>query len=138
MGIPQDNKFDIVQFNQDKQSYNYWFRKQNVNSYDESFSEIIYKAIYKAVRLELTEKQRNYFVKYYFEGFTMGEIGELYDVDKATVSRTIKRGRKRLERVLKYVHPKLMNLFEKDDTPKKHRINTNKKIIFKYKRGAVQ
>ena len=39
---------------------------------------------------------------YYAEGFNMREIGELLGVNKSTVSRTIKRGERRLQRCLRY------------------------------------
>lgn len=130
MGIPQEQKFDVVQFNQDKVSYDYWFRHQfGVN--DEDTAQKISNTIYVAVRLELSETQRKYFVRYYFEGLTMAEIAEEFGANKSTISRTIARARKKLERVLKYVDPRLMRLFEKADVPKKVRQNVQGRQRFK-------
>ena len=39
---------------------------------------------------------------YYAEGKNMREISESLGVDKSTVSRTIKRGERRLQRCLRY------------------------------------
>lgn len=123
MGIPQTQETDIAQLKQDKQVYDYWFSRQFGHMECEGQSERICSAIYAAVRLELSEKQRKYFTKYYFEGLTMKEIADDFGVGKATVSRTIARARSKLERVLKYVDPKLMQLFEKGDVEKRLRKN---------------
>lgn len=132
MGIPQEQKFDVVQFKQDKASYDYWFRHQfGGGGGDEDVTQKISNTIYAAVRLELSEIQRKYFVKYYFEGLTMAEIAEEFGTNKSTVSRTLARARKKLERVLKYIDPRLMRLFEKTDTPKKVRQNMQGRQRFK-------
>ena len=39
---------------------------------------------------------------YYAEGKNMREIGDMMGIDKSTVSRTIKRGERRLQRCLRY------------------------------------
>ena len=51
---------------------------------------------------DVTEKQRKALLLYYAEGYNMREIGERMGVDKSTVSRTIKRGERRLQRCLRY------------------------------------
>lgn len=51
---------------------------------------------------DVTEKQRKALLLYYAEGCNMREIGERMGVDKSTVSRTIKRGERRLQRCLRY------------------------------------
>lgn len=57
--------------------------------------------IRRAISECLTEKQRKYIVKYYFEGLRIPQIAGQAGVAKSTVSRTIKRGRKRLENALR-------------------------------------
>lgn len=52
-----------------------------------------------------SELQLKYMNDYYNEGLTLDEIGERYEVDTSTVSRTMKRGRARIE---KYVTAKLI------------------------------
>ena len=56
----------------------------------------------RALREDVTTKQREMMLLYYAEGKNMREIGELLGIDKSTVSRTIKRGERRLQRCLRY------------------------------------
>ncbi len=56
----------------------------------------------RALREDVTARQRQALLLYYGEGLNMREIGEKLGVDKSTVSRTIKRGEKRLQRCLRY------------------------------------
>lgn len=67
----------------------------------------------------------------------MKEIADDFGVDKAAVSRTIARARSKLERVLKYVDPKLMKLFEKGDEGKRQRKNKAGEQRFKM-RGSLE
>ena len=59
----------------------------------------------RAMREELSEKQLLYITAYYVDGKTMREIGKMYGVDATTVSRTIARAKKRMEKVLRYSNP---------------------------------
>lgn len=52
-----------------------------------------------------SQLQLRYLNAYYSEGLTLEEIGERFGVDKSTVSRTLKRGRERIEQ---YVTAKLL------------------------------
>ena len=56
----------------------------------------------RALREDVTERQRQMLLLYYGEQFNMREIGAMLGVDKSTVSRTIKRGERRLQRCLRY------------------------------------
>ncbi len=56
----------------------------------------------RALKEDVTPKQRQLLLMYYGQGLNMREIGEQLGVDKSTVSRTIKRGEKRLLRCLRY------------------------------------
>ena len=56
----------------------------------------------RCLREDITAKQREMILLYYAEGKNMREIGEAMGVDKSTVSRTIKRGERRLQRCLRY------------------------------------
>ena len=56
----------------------------------------------RALREDVTAKQRQMLLLYYAEGENMREIGEVMGIDKSTVSRTIKRGELRLQRCLRY------------------------------------
>ena len=56
----------------------------------------------RALREDVTPRQRQTLAMYYGQGLNMREIGEALGVDKSTVSRTIKRGEQRLRRCLRY------------------------------------
>lgn len=55
-----------------------------------------------ALRQDITPKQREYMLLYYGQGMSMEAIAEQSGVNKSTVSRTLKRGRQRLYRCLRY------------------------------------
>ena len=56
----------------------------------------------RAPQEDVTPRQRQTLLLYYSDGLNMREIGERLGVDKSTVSRTIKRGERRLRRCLRY------------------------------------
>lgn len=56
----------------------------------------------RALREDVTPRQRQALLLYYAEGKNMREIGEDLGVDRSTISRTIKRGERRLRRCLRY------------------------------------
>ena len=64
--------------------------------------ELLKRSLVRALREDVTEKQRRCLLMYYGDGLNMREIGERLGVDKSTVSRNIKRGEKRLQRCLRY------------------------------------
>ena len=55
-----------------------------------------------ALRQDVTPKQRQYLLLYYGKGLSLAQISEMLGVNKSTVSRTMKRGRERLHRCLRY------------------------------------
>lgn len=63
-----------------------------------------------ALEKDITERQREYMIMYYSKGMTMEEIGKHFGVNKSTVSRTLKRGRNRLRRCLRYGARELLML----------------------------
>lgn len=56
----------------------------------------------RALREDVTDRQREILLLYYDERLNMREIGLRLGVDASTVSRTIKRGEDRLRRCLRY------------------------------------
>ena len=56
----------------------------------------------RAMQEEITPKQRQALLLYYAEGLNQREIAERLGVDRSTISRTIKRGERRLQRCLRY------------------------------------
>lgn len=75
------------------------------DEHDISFAR---KKLKKAVNEELTTKQKEYIYAYYVECKTMEEIAAEKGVNKSTVSRTLKRARCRLQRVMKYTSIKFL------------------------------
>ena len=63
----------------------------------------------RALREDVTPKQRQALLLYYGDRLNMREIGERLGVDKSTVSRNIKRGERRLRRCLRYGASTLLN-----------------------------
>ena len=56
----------------------------------------------RALREDVTARQRQMLLLYYAERMNMQEISARLGVNKSTVSRTIKRGERRLRRCLRY------------------------------------
>ena len=56
----------------------------------------------RALRQDVTDRQRQYLQLYYDQGLTMPQIARQLGVNKSTVSRTIRRGEARLRRCLRY------------------------------------
>ena len=61
------------------------------------------RALRDVIKNDLTPRQKEMVVLYYYEGLNMRQIGERLGVDKSTVSRTIKRARRNLRDRLKYL-----------------------------------
>ncbi|HJH61688.1 MAG TPA: sigma-70 family RNA polymerase sigma factor [Firmicutes bacterium] len=55
-----------------------------------------------ALRQDITPRQREYMMLYYGQNLSMEAIAQKLGVNKSTVSRTLKRGRQRLYRCLRY------------------------------------
>ena len=67
----------------------------------------------RALKEDVTPRQREVLTLYYAQGLNMREIGERLGVDKSTVSRNIKRGERRLQRCLRYgAEAFLRNLYD--------------------------
>lgn len=69
----------------------------------------------RALREDVTPRQRQTLLLYYAEGLNMREIGERLGVDKSTISRTIKRGERRLQRCLRYGAERYLRGMEEDE-----------------------
>lgn len=69
----------------------------------DSSKKIDPKLIRRIISENLSARQRDYLTLYYFGGMKMREIAKLRGIGSSTVSRTIKRGEKRLAAVLRYM-----------------------------------
>lgn len=66
-----------------------------------------------ALRQDITQRQREYMILYYGRNMSMEAVAKHFGVNKSTVSRTLKRGRQRLYRCLRYG---AANLLEQADS----------------------
>ena len=64
-----------------------------------------------AINDELTDRQRELIQLYYLENMNMTEIAQRLEISPSTVSRTLKRGRGRLRKYLKYNGRYFMDAF---------------------------
>lgn len=62
----------------------------------------IQEALGKALREEVTHRQRQVLFLYYSQGLNMRQIAEALGVERSTVSRTLKRGEERIRRRMRY------------------------------------
>lgn len=62
----------------------------------------IQEALGKALREEVTDRQRQVLFLYYSQGLNMRQIAEALGVERSTVSRTLKRGEERIRRRMRY------------------------------------
>ena len=58
----------------------------------------------RAIRRELTDRQRDCLIKYYLEGMQMTEIARSLSLSKSTVSRHIAAATRKLRNIASYYH----------------------------------
>ena len=63
---------------------------------------LILKIMRGIIENELTSRQREMIILYYFKKMNIPEIAETLDVNRSTVSRTISRGRRNIMEKMKY------------------------------------
>jgi len=64
---------------------------------------ILKHALKKVIEEDLTSRQREFLVLYYYQDLTMEQIGQMRGVHKSTVSRLIKVAKLKIEKQLKYI-----------------------------------
>lgn len=115
MRIPQERTPPSpAELAQDQYAFDIWDMAKNDDT-DNVFHEHLRNALRFAIIQELTDQQREYLMAYCYEEKTMEEIAKERGVDKSTISRTISRGMKKLEKVLRYAHPQLLNAAMRGD-----------------------
>lgn len=77
--------------------------KQNENGEGNSeIKKIAIKALKKVIEEQLTTRQKQYLVLYYYNNVDMVQIAKQFGVNKSTVSRTINRARQKIYKYMKY------------------------------------
>ncbi len=88
-------------FDNDKEMFQ--ILKNNSKSEDNSsLIKLTKRAIRKIIQDELTERQKEYIMLYYYNDMDMCEIAKMYGVNKSTISRTINRARMNILEYTKY------------------------------------
>ena len=77
------------------------YNRQMAPDNDQELS-LLKRNLIRALKEDITPRQRETMLLYYGQGLNMREIGLKLGVDKSTVARTIKRGEARLRRCLRY------------------------------------
>lgn len=77
-----------------------WMRQHAADNSDQIAR--LRRNLRRARKEELTPRQREMMALYYDEGLTQPQIAALLGVNNSTVSRTLRRGRERLYRTLRY------------------------------------
>lgn len=102
-----------------KVSYDNSFGKVDLAVYTDLMAEDNHEQIGRlkrnlahAMREDITPRQREYMHLYYVQNKNMVEIAEQMGVNKSTVCRTLKRGRARLYRCLRYGAANLLEQVE--------------------------
>lgn len=108
--IQRDYRPDFTELKRDRQTYKNWFQELTSSGTNEQELEHLKKVVILAIEELLTETQRAQFLAYYVDGMAMADIAGRYGIDKSSVSRTIKRARVRLQRVLKYASRSTMHV----------------------------
>lgn len=88
----------LGQFEDNLFSYGQFTTKSDESEHKKSAEKAVIMAIYE----ELTDRQREVLLLYYFEGKTTIEIAKMLGVNKSSVSRLLSRAKMRIEKVLKY------------------------------------
>ena len=73
---------------------------------DDRMHSVAVRALREIVKEELSERQKQFIVLYYYENKTMAEIADICGVNVSTVSRTLKRARKNITDRIKYYYLK--------------------------------
>ena len=64
--------------------------------------EMLKRILHKAIQSELTERQRECVLMYYFQNMQMKEIAENFGLSPSTVSRHISAAQKKLRRIVAF------------------------------------
>lgn len=69
---------------------------------DDRLIKVAKRALREVVAEELSQRQKQFVVLYYYDKHTMLEIAEICEVNVSTVSRTLQRARKNIADRIKY------------------------------------
>jgi len=83
------------------------FKLSKNNSGDDKMRKIAKRAMREVILNDLTQRQKQFVLLYYYEERNMPEIAEICGVNVSTVSRTLARARKNILERIKYYFIKM-------------------------------
>ena len=83
--------FEIIKYNKEGESNSVEYRK-------------MLRILRKVVDEQLSERQKQYVMLYYYKRMKITQIAQMFGVNKSTVSRTINRARQNIKRYMQYYY----------------------------------
>ena len=93
-------QYDPVNYRLDQLSFSAYLNEEAEDNQWQR--QALRQALGRAIREELTGRQREVLLLYYLDQLTMQQVAERLDVNRSTVCRTLQRGEARLRRCLRY------------------------------------
>lgn len=94
-------RISLTRLNEDREIYKI-FNNNKLSESNAEIRQLAKKAMKKIIEEQLTTRQKQILVLYYFEDIDMPTISRMLDINVSTVSRTLKYARNNLLRYLKY------------------------------------
>lgn len=94
----------------DRAAYEQFIRE----AYDHDNNDGLHALLRQAIEEDLTERQKEIVLLYYYDGYKMQDIAHKLGVCPSTISRTIAASKVKLRRCLKYGAKKLLNYTQND------------------------
>ena len=93
-------QYDPVNYRLDQLSFSAYLNEEAEDNQWQR--QALRQALGRAIREELTGRQREVLLLYYLDQLTMQQVAERLDVNRSTVCRTLQRARERLYACLRY------------------------------------
>lgn len=103
-------QYDPVNYRLDQLSFSTYLNEEAEDNQWQR--QALRQALGRAIREELTGRQREVLLLYYLDQLTMQQVAERLDVNRSTVCRTLQRGEARLRRCLRYGGERLLRRSE--------------------------
>ena len=103
-------QYDPVNYRLDQLSFSAYLNEEAEDNQWQR--QALRQALGRAIREELTGRQREVLLLYYLDQLTMQQVAERLDVNRSTVCRTLQRGEARLRRCLRYGGERLLRRSE--------------------------
>lgn len=94
-------RISLTRLNEDREIYKI-FNNNQLSESNAEIRQLAKKAMKKIIEEQLTTRQKQILVLYYFEDIDMPTISRMLEINVSTVSRTLKYARNNLLRYLKY------------------------------------